>query len=263
MQQGNRDPKSHAVLDNPEIASVLFHPRKAADRQATLTPDLLVPVTDRISLGASVFPASAEAPVVVLFHGNGELASEYEAIAPLYGDAGISLVVLDYRGYGFSGGSPGATTMLSDARTAFHLLPDLLADLGLGGRLFVMGRSLGSAPALEIASTVRHRLEGLIIESGFAYTFPLVQRLGGPALAADEKRDGFDQLEKMERVSVPTLVIHGEEDRIIPVTDGRALHRHCRAREKRLLTVPGAGHNDLLVYGRDAYLQAVAALTGA
>ena len=64
------------------------------------------------------------------------------------------------------------------------------------------------------------------------------------------------------RVTVPTLVIHGEEDWIIPFSDGRRLYEASPAAEKRLLRIEGAGHNDLMMVGVRAYFQAIAELAG-
>jgi len=262
MPAGTNPRASHRVLDDPSVLDVLFHPRPNPDSSPARSPDLQIAVEEGVSIGASVFPAGDSSPVIILFHGNGELAAEYEHIAGEYTARGITLVVVDYRGYGFSDGSPSASTLLHDARVVYHNLPPLLADLDLTAeRVYMMGRSLGSAAAIEVAARVRHKLCGLIVESGFAYTFPLIQRLGGPALTrADERADGFDNLEKMEHVTIPTLVIHGEEDRIIPVTDGMALHRHTRSHEKQLLVLPGAGHNDLLLRGSEVYFRSIEAL---
>jgi pimeloyl-ACP methyl ester carboxylesterase len=252
--------EEEGVLDDPAVRDVLFHPRP--DASGRQTPDLEIPVARGVTLGASLFPADAHSPLIILFHGNGELASDYEGIAPAYNRLGVTLLVVDYRGYGFSAGKPTAASLLHDARVVYHDAPALLRDLELDcSRVFIMGRSLGSAAAIEVASRVRHKLRGLIIESGFSYTFPLIQRLGGPALTqSDEKRDGFGNLEKMEHVDIPTLVIHGEEDHIIPVTDGMALHRRCRAHQKNMLVIPHAGHNDLLMHDGNAYFRAIESL---
>jgi pimeloyl-ACP methyl ester carboxylesterase len=257
MAPGTSNGDGHSLLDDPDVLNTLFHPRPdVGDRQS---PDLEIPVAAGVSLGASLFPAEADSPLIILFHGNGELASDYEDIAPAYNRIGVTLLVVDYRGYGFSTGKPTASSTLHDARVVYHDAPTLLHDLELDcNRVFIMGRSLGSAPAIDVASRVRHKLCGLIIESGFSYTFPLIQRLGGPALThADEKRDGFGNLEKVEHVEIPTLVIHGEEDHIIPVTDGMALHRRCKSHDKRMLVIPHAGHNDLLMRDARSYFQAI------
>jgi alpha-beta hydrolase superfamily lysophospholipase len=258
MESGSRSDTAPNLLDRPDVLEVLFHPA-AEHAWAAGPPDLMVPVDDDVALAVRVFPAEAASPMILLFHGNGELASDYRHIASRYNKLGITLVVADYRGYGASQGAPTSSALLRDAKALYHHAPPLLEELGLDcGRMFIMGRSLGSAAAIEIASNVRHKLQGLIVESGFAYTFPLIQRLGGPILAqADEKRDGFDNTEKMERVTIPTLVIHGERDHIIPVSEGKALHRHGKARSKSLVLIPHAGHNDLMQRGRDQYFEAI------
>ncbi len=122
-----------------------------------------------------------------------------------------------------------------------------------------MGRSLGSAAALEVASRATGGLDGLILESGFAHTFPLIERIGFLQLPdAYEQKDGFGNLEKIDRVNLPTLFIHGERDWIIPVGDARALYEASPAANKKLVAVSGAGHNDLMMIGRRAYFSAIA-----
>jgi hypothetical protein len=124
-------------------------------------------------------------------------------------------------------------------------------------RLYVMGRSLGSVPAIEIAMQAGEQVAGLIIESGFSDTFGLLVRLGVRVEGADEQRDGAGNAFKMEKVTIPTLILHGQSDVLIPPDDGEELHRHCAAADKRLLLIPGAGHNDIMLVGMNEYFAAV------
>jgi pimeloyl-ACP methyl ester carboxylesterase len=174
------------------------------------------------------------------------------------------LFVIDYRGYGMSDGRPTSTALLRDAWASYQRAGEVLAARGITfDRLYLMGRSLGSAAVLEIASRSTEGVAGLIIESGFAHTFPLLERLGGMRLPnAREDRDGFNNLAKIAGVHLPTLIIHGEEDFIIPVEDGRDLYDASPAEEKHLVTVPGAGHNDLMLIGRNTYFSALAQFCG-
>lgn len=139
-------------------------------------------------------------------------------------------------------------------------MPEILAGRGIEfGDVYVMGRSLGSAAALEIVDRAESGVAGLIIESGFAYTLALIERIGFLQLPdADEEQDGFGNLSKASRADLPTLIIHGERDFIIPVGDGIALYEASPAADKRLVTVPGAGHNDLMMVGHKAYFDAIA-----
>jgi len=258
--------KTYAVLDRPEVQGVLFYPRREAGvpRLVSGVHNVRIPVDGDLSVGAKIYAAQPGAPVIVYFHGNGEIASDYDSIAPLYTALGITLFVIDYRGYGASDGEPTSSALINDARTSFRQVRDVLADKGVGGGdLYVMGRSLGSAAAMEVVDTCRDDLAGLIIESGFAHTFALIERIGYLQVpGAEEARDGFGNLEKIARADLPTLIIHGERDWIIPVGDGIDLYEASPAADKTLVKVPGAGHNDLLMAGRGLYFNAIAKICG-
>ena len=258
--------RTYEVLDRPEVQGVLFYPRRDVGfpRLATGVHSVRIPVGDGLHVGGKIFAAKPGSPVIVYFHGNGEIASDYDTIAPFYTRIGITLFVIDFRGYGTSDGQPSASALMNDAWTAFEKVPETLAGRGIEfGDIYVMGRSLGSAAALEIVDRAEEGVAGLIIESGFAYTFTLIERIGFLQVPdADEERDGFGNLDKIARAELPTLIIHGERDWIIPVGDGIALHEGSPAADKRLLTVPGGGHNDLMMLGHKAYFDAIADFCG-
>lgn len=257
---------SFALIDQPDVLEVLFHPRRdyfgAASARASKIVD--IDTTDGVTLGGRLYAVQPDSPLILFFHGNGEIAADYEAIAPLYRRLGVTLLVMDYRGYGTSSGQPTAETLVADAAEIARRLPDLLATHGLApGKRYVMGRSLGSASALEIASSAPESFDGLIIESGFAHTFPLIERLRGWAVpGATEEEHGFNNHAKIARTTLPTLIIHGEQDWIIPVGDGRDLYDACAAEDKRLVTVPNAGHNDLILTGQRPYFEAIQSFIG-
>jgi alpha-beta hydrolase superfamily lysophospholipase len=244
-------------LDQPDVLRVLFHPRRDASPDDERTVQFWIDEDTEIS--GRLHPAAENAPLILLFHGNGEIAADYNFIAPLYNEIGISLLIADYRGYGKSGGTPTASTLLNDALEVFGAVGAVLSEHKMKPeKLFIMGRSLGSAPALEIASRTKDKISGLIIESGFADTLALIARIGGPSLSRlNEDECGFNNVSKMKRVKVLTLVIHGEEDFIIPMEEGELLFRSCGSKEKAFLSIPGAGHNDLLMRDRRGYFRAI------
>ena len=258
--------KTYDVLDRPEVLGVLFYPRREIG-VPHLPPGVhavRVPVADGIALGGKLFVAAPRAPLLLFFHGNGEIASDYDTIASFYTDLGLSLLVVDYRGYGASEGVPSATALVDDAVIAFDRIGEICAERGLEPeRIYVMGRSLGSAAAIEVAARAGDGLAGLILESGFAYSFPLIERIGFLQLPdAYEERDGFGNLAKIDRIALPTLIIHGERDWIIPIGDARALYETSPAPAKKLVKIPGAGHNDLMMLGRRLYFGAIAEFCG-
>jgi fermentation-respiration switch protein FrsA (DUF1100 family) len=248
-----------SLLDHPSVLRIVFYPRPDFRR----TPDdrdVSFPAAEGVKVGGRIYIAGKDAPLILLFHGNGEIASDYDGIAPLYTGIEVSLVVADYRGYGKSDGTPTASALLDDAIATHQSMPGLLKVRGLdGSRLFLMGRSLGSAAALEIASRAGNAISGLIIESGFASALGLIESLSGTSLPQELKAgvSGFENVEKIRRVEVPTLIIHGEEDEIIPVENGKILYDNSAAQRKRLVLIPGAGHNDLLYFGQERYFNAI------
>lgn len=250
------------VLDQPQVLQVLFYPRR--EEEATFIPPSARPVAFEVkpglTIGGRLYPAGVRAPAILFFHGNGEIAADYDDLAPLYTRQGITLLVVDYRGYGTSGGAPTAGHLLADAVAIFGQAGRVLEDCGLTPpRLYAMGRSLGSAAAIEVALRAGRRLAGLIVESGFADTFGLLARLGLRVVGVEEEHDGFGNAAKMEQIHTPTLVIHGRSDMLIPAGDGQELYRRCAATDKRLVLIPGAGHNDLMLVGVAAYFGAIRA----
>ncbi|MDA1045274.1 MAG: alpha/beta hydrolase, partial [Verrucomicrobia bacterium] len=225
------------IFDTPTVLGVIFHPR--SDARPNDEKDFQIPIGDGVSLGARLHISANNDPLLLFFHGNGEIASDYDDIAPTYNGMGLNLLIVDYRGYGRSGGTPTVATLLSDAKTVFQQLPALLEANGMApAALYIMGRSLGSACAIEIASQVGNGIAALIIESGFAYPVQLIERLGGGIIGASEDsgKGPLGALSKMATIQVPTLIIHGQRDWIIPITDAHALHYHAGAKNKKLVT---------------------------
>jgi len=251
----------YAHLDRPEISFNLFHPRPQLRPRAA--NDLLIPVEGRISVGAGFHMIDPSAPNILFFHGNGEIASDYDEMGAVYNQMGINFAVVDYRGYGSSSGEPSASAMLRDSHAIFAFTRKWLQQNDYRGRFIVMGRSLGSAPALELASIYPDRIDGLIIESGFAFTGPLLALVGvNLASMGFKEAQGFLNTEKIKVFSKPTLVIHAEQDHIIPFSDGQTLFEACRSPQKWLLEIPGANHNDILLRGFEPYMDAVVRLVG-
>ncbi|MFO7708457.1 MAG: alpha/beta fold hydrolase [Desulfobacterales bacterium] len=228
--------------------------------------DLLAPVDDGVLIGLRLHIADRSHPNIFFFHGNGEIAANYDDLGPLYNRVGINFLAADYRGYGCSTGTPTTTAMMRDCHAVLSHVTGWLDRHGFKGPLIVMGRSLGSASAIELAHAHPNSVSGLIIESGFAYVAPLLRRLGvDPAAIGfrEEEETTFRHIEKIGRWQKPLLVIHGEFDNIIPFSDGQALFDACPSAGKQLLRIKGADHNNLFLHGFGEYLAAVARLASA
>ena len=252
-------PVDYSALDHIGISMNAFYPRKNWAAAPPGASDHAVAVADGISLSCRFFSAAVTAPNILFFYGNGETASDYNGIAPLYTRIGVNFFVADYRGYGRSGGWPSFTTMLADSVKALDYVAGMLQSQDYTGGIFVMGRSMGRHSAFELAANHGGRLGGVIIESGRPILGNFVYGL--PPQEAETLETAYH--EKVASIAIPSLVIHGEEDTLAPVQQAIQMHRLFRSDNKRLLTIPGAGHNDLLYYGMDEYFSAIKEFTGA
>jgi alpha-beta hydrolase superfamily lysophospholipase len=247
----------YAALDRPELLQFIFYPRKDFTVPPPNSTDHLIPVEKNVSISCRFYVHHQDSPSILYFHGNGEVVSDHDYIAPLYNRLGINLFVADYRGYGSSGGTPTFTSMVADAHPIFKGFWRILQEGGYGSKVFLMGRSLGSVSAIELASHYGEKIKGLILESGFASTVRLMTRLGFPKEFLGIKDFGFPNLTKIRTVTLPTLIIHGEFDSLIPLTEARDLFENVATKEKRLVIIPGADHNDLMMVGMEPYFEAI------
>jgi fermentation-respiration switch protein FrsA (DUF1100 family) len=251
------------IWDHPEILRRILFPRKTQAPDAPDAYNYFIQVDASISIGCRFYPAGTGEPCILFFHGNGETAPEYDDIAPFYREHHLNLFVADYRGYGMSGGIPTSSGIIRDAHPVFESFAAFIRNAGFTGSLYVMGRSLGSGPAIEAAYCYQEQLKGLIVESGFASASRQLERLGLSHLFRHIAQPvGFGNDLKIKSILIPTLIIHGEEDTIIPVSEGRALYDLSGAEQKAALFVPHAGHNDLLYHAPNQYMEAIARFTG-
>jgi len=255
----------YSLLDRPEVLAAIFHPR------AELSPapldahvnDHSIQVEKEIHVGARFHLASSTGANLLFFHGNGEIVADYDQLGTLYNNLGINFLAVDYRGYGRSNGRPTVSNMMADSHTIFEYVRNWMESNGHSGPLIVMGRSLGSASALELVAGHGDQIDGLIIESGFAFAAPLLRLLGvNPDDLGFNDTHGFANLEKIRTYQGPTLIIHAEYDHIIPFSDGMALFKASTAQDKSLLKIENANHNDIFMRGLDDYMQAIQRLAG-
>jgi fermentation-respiration switch protein FrsA (DUF1100 family) len=257
-----------AALACATAAAALFVMAHFADRLIFLPPPssygtgteglVMLPTATGDSVGAIVAPAAASsvaahapAPAAthaVLFtHGNAEDAGHQVPFLEIYRSLGVTVLAVDYPGYGLSTGVPSEPGAYAAADAA-------LAHLGALGfppeRVVLHGRSLGGAVVVDVAA--RHRVAGLILESTFTSAFQVMLPFGG--LPGDR----FTSLAKLPRVTAPTLVIHGTRDEVIPFSHGQRIFRAFPPGQARSWWVEGAGHNDLMWVAGERYWREVA-----
>ena len=253
----------YSILDRPEILMFLFHPRPESSRPAGISSaqDMLITVEPGVDIGARFHMAAKTGVNIVFFHGNGEIVADYDELGLVYSQMSINFLAIDYRGYGRSTGQPTVGAMMKDCHVIFSFIKKWLTTNNYAGPLVLMGRSLGSASVLELVKHYKNEIDGLIIESGFAYVTPLLNLLGIDTEALGFKEEtGFGNTDKIRDFDKPTLIIHAELDHIIAYSEGEALYNACAAPDKTLLKIPGANHNDIFMRGFKEYMAGVEAL---
>lgn len=244
-------------LDHPALLNFIFYPRPddyiLQDSSTVRNYDL--PAGEGNSISCTFYFREIDAANILFFHGNGELAGEYVDVGSLFNEIGINLFVADYRGYGRSSGKPTVSNMLGDAHSIFKGFKDILSDGGFKGEHFIMGRSLGSASAVELAEAYQDEWKGLVIESGFCDIADLLKGTG--LMQVQEESDSLPSpgLERVRRIKLPALIIHGEYDSIVPLQQGQNFFTNLASENKDMVVIPGADHNTIFAEGMQLYMQ--------
>ena len=215
-------------------------PPDAAMLRAAGMTERTASTDDGLELKFWVRAGTAQAPTVVLFHGNaGHHGHRLAALRPLM-DAGYGAVLASYRGYGGNPGRPSEQGFFADADAQLRAL----AAQGVGGEDVVLwGESLGTGVATWLAA--RHKVRGVILQAPYTSIAELAQEIYWYLPARWLVRDRFDNLERAPRLRAPVLVIHGEADEVVPLAHGQRVLA-AAAEPKRGLFLPGRRHNDAL-----------------
>ncbi len=190
------------------------------------------------------------APVLLWFHGNaGNISHRLENIKLLHDLVGVQVFIFDYREYGRSQGRISREGTFKDAAAAYRYVTETRKTPA--GEMVLFGRSLGTALATDLAAALPCR--AVILESAFTNSSDMA-RLFAPFMFDWRPRVPYDNLGKIDKLQVPVLIIHGEDDEIIPVDMGRRLYAAARE-PKEIYIIPGAHHNDTYLVGGRAYYE--------
>ncbi len=195
--------------------------------------------------------APTAAMAVLWLHGNaGNLSHRADMLARVVA-LPVRVLIVDYRGYGRSKGSPSEPGLYRDARAAWD---ELTGPLGVPPeRVVVLGKSLGGAVAVALAAEVSPA--GLVVQSSFTSARDMAARVF-PFVPAALLRTRLDSAARIGAVRCPKLFVHGTADEVVPYELGRRLFA-AAPEPKRWLDVPAAHHNDVYLVGGEAYLAAL------
>jgi fermentation-respiration switch protein FrsA (DUF1100 family) len=224
---------------------VIFQPQRSSYRD---TADIIkIKTIDGESISAKFYQNPDAKHTILFSHGNAEDIGINESFALRLRDSGFNILAYDFRGYGTSDGSPSEENAYADIDAAYEYL---ISEKGIAANNIILhGRSLGGAVAVDLAS--RRKVAGLIIESTFTTALRVITRY--PILPFDK----FKSIDKIGSVRFPVLIIHGTNDRSIPIFHGERLFEAANE-PKTKLWVEGAGHNDLFYTDQQRYLNQLA-----
>ena len=238
---------------------LIYLPGGAPGRAAAFLPgaeDVVLHTEDGLDLSGWYLPGpSRDAPAVLVANGNGGHRGLRAPLARRLGEAGLAVLLFDYRGYAGNPGSPSEKGLALDVRAARSFLLD---EAGISGdRLVYFGESLGCAVVTELAT--EHPPAGIVLRSPFVdlaavgsehYPFLPVRAL---------LRDRYPVADQIATVQVPTTIVYGSGDSIVPPAQSRTV-AEAAAQLYRLVEIPGADHNDPVLADGDAVVTAVVEL---
>ncbi|NKY87461.1 alpha/beta hydrolase [Nocardia veterana] len=226
------------------LNALTFHP----ERRITMTPaqfgleyeDLWLTAADGARINAWFVRAEQPVAHVLYAHGNGGNIGDRSPILALLAAAGLDVLTFDYRGYGRSPGRPSERGLYLDARAARAALSE---QPGVDPkRVVYLGKSLGGAVVTELAT--EYPPAAMILMSTFTGLRDAARAVY-PFIPKPLVPNAFPTLRRIRDVHVPTFVMHGDADELLPVAMGRALYAAAPG-PKRLLIYPKAGHNTLV-----------------
>jgi uncharacterized protein len=231
-------------------------PVPAVDEVLPGAAEITLATDDGLELGAWLLAAPDGGSTVLVAPGNAGNRAARASLAASLHERGLGVLLLDYRGYGGNPGSPTEDGLARDVRAARrHLVEDAGVD---PDRLIYFGESIGAAVVAELA--VEHPPAGLVLRSPFS-SLADVAGVHYPILPAGLLlRDRFEVAEHVARVNVPTVVVLGTADRIVPPSQSRAV-ASAAAGPVHLVEVEGADHNDRSLLDGEELLDAVTVLS--
>ncbi len=203
--------------------------------------DVRFQTSDGLTLQGWFIPGGTRSNTTWLwFHGNGgNLGHRIDELALARPRTGDNIFIFDYRGYGQSEGEPSEKGTYLDSRAAVDYLR---SRPGAGNsRIIYLGHSLGAAVAVELSLT--HPPMAMVLVSPFTSVRDMAKLTLPFPPVGWLVRNQYDTISRIRQLNVPVLVLHGDLDDTVPISQGRKLYEAANE-PKRFQALEGAGHND-------------------
>lgn len=214
--------------------------------------DCYFSTSDGIKLHGWLLKSEKPKATILWSHGNaGNISDRLDNLSKL-ASLPFNVFLYDYRGYGKSEGKPSEQGVYLDSQAAYDYLltrPEVDPE-----KIVVYGRSLGGAVALDLAT--KKTCRSLILESTFTSAQDMAQLMFGAVPMGWLMRSEFASIEKIKKLQVPILILHGDQDDIVPYDFGKQLFE-AATEPKEFYEITGAAHNDTYLIGGDEYFERI------
>ncbi|MFO8241412.1 MAG: alpha/beta hydrolase [Dissulfuribacterales bacterium] len=253
-------------LDRPEIINFLFRNRESSHGKGeeacitgkTTAGALTAKSSDGINIHCRIFSGIPEEPHILFFPAEYDREADIIDLANGFGQIGITLITMDYRGCWHSGGKPSISTLPQDAEEFYHAVKDWYDAHQRTGPLVFMGRSLGSAVALNLACHHDDESMALIMESAFDLTEGF---LVGNGIQINELglsgKNSFSNRSKMSNYSKAVLFLHSHRDKVISLNQIEWLVAESRSKATQLQIIPSQCREDIAEKAGNLYFAVI------
>ena len=246
-----------SILDHEEISDFIFINRDNWNSPQESSEDHLIEIDNNASINARFYFKNPDSTNILLFHANAESPIDYDGLKQDFFSINVNLFVASYRGYGNGTGTPTIINSFHDSENIFDYFKKVLSDKNANGPIIIMGKAIGSLSALYIASHHNEEISGIITESSFSGP-KYCAEISGVELTPDQQNEleNFSH-ELCNSITSPALLIHGEADFMIPITEAQNLFDLLSSKAKDIITIPEADHGNLVILGEEYYWWAI------
>ena len=211
--------------------------------------DIYLPMKDGQTLHGWFIEHEQPQATLLFLHGNaGNISHRLDSIK-IFHRLGLSVLIIDYRGYGQSGGKPSEHGTYEDAQAAWeHLVKERQIP---AEDIIIFGRSLGGGVASWLAS--QHKAAALILESTFTSIVDMGKHYYPYLPISLLARIRYDSIERVGNIDYPILIIHSPDDELVPYKLGQKLYESA-TKTRSFLSIQG-GHNDGFYTSGEKYVQ--------
>lgn len=247
------------VLDTPEVTKHLLPVRKEKLPGAYEgLVNIEFEVSPNIIIQSYFYPAKKEGSTVIILPSPSGTAEQIEAVVSGVLQKDSNVLVAPSRNFKEDYPQLTVSEFFAEGGVIFDLAVDWLRENDFTGEIILMGQSLASVLAIEIAGKKKDVIKGLFLENVFCETLPYLNAKGVNIQGLGTEEDvSFNILEEIEAIKLPTLFFHGSKDSITPVPLAEKLQAHCGARTKQFFVIPGGSHEQLYLAGGDLYFETI------